>query len=316
MPRPRKDVVEYRVYDLPTALPILCLSGEEWRISDTLSQRLHFHNCMEIGICHSDSGVLQYNDTTVPFKAGDVFFIPRYVPHTTCSDKGCRSLWSYLFVDLDVLGKSLRAPMLVQGSMRAPCYQISKDSQPRLHFLANCMLEECLRRREDTADMLRVYGLALRGEMQRLEVDDNRAGAQKTDRGFALRPALEYISTHYMDECDAQTLSDICHLSQTHFRRLFLSVMHVSPLKFITNARINRACVLLNTTDDPVISIAQNVGISSISSFNRNFQQLMGVSPRAYRRRAQTQEAARTRIMRYQGWEKAEERPEHAQDDE
>ena len=60
MPRNKRSIVEYRIYDLPLDLPVFCLSGEEWRISDVLSNRLHFHNCLEIGFCHTDSGFLGF----------------------------------------------------------------------------------------------------------------------------------------------------------------------------------------------------------------------------------------------------------------
>ena len=78
-------------------------------------------------------------------------------------------------------------------------------------------------------------------------------------------------------------LAGLCHLSQTHFRRLFLSIMGTTPLQYVIYIRIRQACIRLNTTSDPITAIAQAVCISSISSFNRNFQQIMNVSPQQYR---------------------------------
>lgn len=101
MARTQKSILEYRIYDLPPQLPLIGFIGERWRISDTLSGRLHFHNCLEIGLCRSDSGILGFADGQIPFTAGDVTLIPRYLPHTTCSSPGTRSLWCYLFVDFD-----------------------------------------------------------------------------------------------------------------------------------------------------------------------------------------------------------------------
>ncbi len=53
MPKPRHIVTEYRNYYLPVDFPLLLLTGEHWKISDIPSSRLHFHNCLEIGVCHS-----------------------------------------------------------------------------------------------------------------------------------------------------------------------------------------------------------------------------------------------------------------------
>ena len=46
MPRHKKPYIEFRDYNLPARFPVLLLSGEEWRISDIPSPRLHIHNCL------------------------------------------------------------------------------------------------------------------------------------------------------------------------------------------------------------------------------------------------------------------------------
>lgn len=97
MPRKKKPVIEYRHYSLPIQFPVLLLSGDRWRISDIKSEHLHFHNHLEIGICYSDSGIMEIKGEAVPFKAGDITFLPRFLPHTTYSSKDSASLWSYLF---------------------------------------------------------------------------------------------------------------------------------------------------------------------------------------------------------------------------
>ena len=60
MGRHSKTVIEYRSYEFPPHFPLRVIAGEEWRISDVPSGVLHFHNCLEIGICESDSGNKKY----------------------------------------------------------------------------------------------------------------------------------------------------------------------------------------------------------------------------------------------------------------
>ena len=55
MARPRIIFSEYRNYELPADFPILALHGDNWLISPVQSPRLHFHNCVEIGICRRGS---------------------------------------------------------------------------------------------------------------------------------------------------------------------------------------------------------------------------------------------------------------------
>ena len=78
----------------------------------------------------------------------------------------------------------------------------------------------------------------------------------------------------------------MCHISVTHFRRIFHDIMGTSPLDFINSTRIEKACTLLKSTEKSILSISEQVGYHSISSFNRYFIKVMGVSPRTYRNSA------------------------------
>lgn len=305
MARIKRNIVEYRIYDLPMDFPLVCLSGDSWRISDVLSDRLHFHNCMEIGFCHTDGGYLGFEDENIPFTAGDVFIIPRHVPHTTCSSEGCKSLWSYLFIDLDALaadilpsGESYHLKSMTRVSKYM---KLTRESDPRLHFLCTCMLEEALQQTDEARHILRIYALAAAAELQRRRTDSGKPAA-KSSKVFPLKPALEYIHDHYMEPCDTATLANLCHLSQTHFRRLFLSCMDATPLQFVISTRIYQACILLVNTNEPVLNIAQAVGMPSVSSFNRNFQQVMGMSPRQYRASTAQHSPRKGQILPYKGW--------------
>ena len=66
MAKSKRVVTEYRSYYLPMQFPVLLLSGDYWKISDIPSGSLHFHNCLEIGLCHSDSGTLEINGDKRP----------------------------------------------------------------------------------------------------------------------------------------------------------------------------------------------------------------------------------------------------------
>ncbi len=319
MPRAPRVVYEYRIYDVSPANPFVALAGKHWRISDVLSSRLHFHNCLEIGFCRSDSGFIGLSGgKRIPFQAGDIFMIPRHVPHTTCSAKGVRSLWSYLFIDLRHIASGLTEslPPLTEENVLGPCLRLRPADHPRIHFLSEALLEECLqdeKLREEGAEgsstLWRLYGTTLFMELMQLSPRAESAPEDRASRVFILKPALDYIQSHYMEKCDIPELSECCHLSESHFRRVFGDIMGESPLQFLTRTRIREACTLLDTTDDAILSISQAVGIPSISSFNRNFHDFMGVSPREYRARHEGERSADRSVLAYQGWILPEETP-------
>ena len=76
------------------------------------------------------------------------------------------------------------------------------------------------------------------------------------------------------------------------------------PLDFINSTRIEKACTLLKSTEKSILSISEQVGYHSISSFNRYFIKVMGVSPRAYRNSGPASADGTTRqaILEYSGW--------------
>ena len=314
MPRKPRAVIEYRLYELPDDLPILSLTGERWYISDRLSSHLHFHNCLEIGVCHTESGFMLLNSERVPFTAGDITLVPRHLPHTTCSTQGCRSRWSYLYIDLERMLRfftGLVPDGISQDLMRyfETWHLLSPDRSQALLGPITLLINECQQNNPDRVPVIRAYSLVLLLELERLARAEAVKAPQKQTSAFALQPALEYIRLHYMEHCTMRELAAVCHLSETHFRRLFLSVMGSTPLHFLNETRIRHACVALDTANTPITDIAQSVGMPSIASFNRNFQQMMGMSPREYRRSAGARHVAgqvRT-ILPYRGWTEAEE---------
>ena len=115
---------------------------------------------------------------------------------------------------------------------------------------------------------------------------------------------LDYVSYHYMEDIKVEDLANICHISETHFRRVFTSHMKMSPLEYINTVRVYTACELLETTDAPVADVAHKCGFTTNSTFNRNFKQLMGVTPLEWRKRPESyeQQLLRFNIHSEKGW--------------
>lgn len=312
MPKPKKPVIEYRHYSLPINFPILLLSGERWKISDIKSEHLHFHNLLEIGICHSDSGIMEIKGESVPFQAGDVTFIPRYLPHTTYSSPNNASLWSYIFFSPDDLFqytfKSAYSDfepnlLAVQGSN---CI-LNKEQHPKVFMLATSLLDEL--KHQNPYYQESAYGLLLSLYIELLRIHSRNEPVAQSESEHSLKgdlvisPALEYITKNYMTPMTIDFLADLCHLSTTHFRRKFHEIMGTTPLDFLNSTRIEEACKQLKSTERSILSISEQVGFHSISSFNRCFNKLMNMSPKAWRKGAQSEvQSAKASILEFTGW--------------
>lgn len=318
-----KSVVEYRNYYLPADFPVLLLTGDVWRLSDIPNESLHFHNCLEIGICQSDSGMLRFYDgQTVSFSSGDITCIPRNIPHTTVSSPRTRSKWSYLFLDprqlflgTDPSGMNSSLQMdLIQRDVNN--YLIHSEDAPRIAFLIQVIIEE-LSQETPEYGLVKSYLYALFTELNRklrstavfspLELDAPPQRQNPTiseANALSIAPALNFIEDNYMNKFPIEHLAELCHLSQTHFRRIFQATMRVSPLAYLNNIRIMNACNLLRNTNQTILSIAEATGFSTLSNFNRHFSQMMKVSPRDYRKKMYQEQMSgeKPSIIEYTGW--------------
>jgi len=79
------------------------------------------------------------------------------------------------------------------------------------------------------------------------------------------------------------TLASEAAMSPYHFLRTFRQVVGMTPHQFLLRTRLHRAAVRLRRSDAAVSTIAYDAGFNDLSTFNRRFRRLMGVSPSVYR---------------------------------
>ena len=78
---------------------------------------------------------------------------------------------------------------------------------------------------------------------------------------------VDYINSHYTEELDRKTLSEVVYLSPDHLARLFKKEMGDTLINYITQKRITIAKELLEHTDDPIYLVASQVGYDNYSYF-------------------------------------------------
>lgn len=98
---------------------------------------------------------------------------------------------------------------------------------------------------------------------------------------------LQATLTHILEHCtEPITRSDLARhagLSVAHFSALFKRQTGVSPIQYLIEQRMRRACRLLDTTCLTIREIAAQTGYDDPYYFSRLFSQTIGHSPRQYR---------------------------------
>jgi AraC-like DNA-binding protein len=99
--------------------------------------------------------------------------------------------------------------------------------------------------------------------------------------------AVRWIEANAFDPDDAGVaLADLAAaaaMSPYHFLRTFRQVAGMTPHQFILRLRLHRAAAMLRRSDQPISAIALDAGFNDLSTFNRRFRRLTGMSPGAYR---------------------------------
>ncbi len=101
---------------------------------------------------------------------------------------------------------------------------------------------------------------------------------------------LAHISANIGTKLRLQDLAEIAHLSADRFSHLFKEITGMSPVEYIINERINKACELLVNTSLSTTKIASECGFCTSSYFTQKFSQYMKVTPTEYRLHRQRSE--------------------------
>ena len=74
--------LEYREYKLPENFPLLVMTPPIYTAPAWVEEpKLHFHNCMEIGLMHGENHSLSFENHTYPLQPGDFFVLSPYTMH-------------------------------------------------------------------------------------------------------------------------------------------------------------------------------------------------------------------------------------------
>lgn len=124
----------------------------------------------------------------------------------------------------------------------------------------------CLTRRFQASEVLRSEYLRHRHQAERL--------AQ----------LFEFVRQNYTERMSIKTATQMVHMSQAQFMKVFKKVSGMTFVAHVTRVRIMKGLQLLRETDLTIAEIAARCGFSDQSYFDRRFRQAFGKTPREWRR--------------------------------
>jgi len=253
-----------------------------------LDHAYHLHDEVELAIVHDLGGVVQCGATTTSFASGDLFLFGPGVAHrfVGSTDEDAPAVAQVIQFRLEVFGERFFA--LPENARLAALLEraqlglvLRSPGQPIRELIAAAIDSPYSRRLVALLSLLSTLAensrwQAISGVPLLLDT-----GSRDTHRIRTLQTLLHERSREQLRE---SLIAEELGLTRTSFCRWIRSVTGRTFSAFVNDHRITQAVLMLQQTDEPVTTIALEVGYQSLSHFYREFTRRHGTVPTRMRR--------------------------------
>lgn len=252
----------------------------------------HTHDFNELVIVLSGTGIHVVNEVIYNLIPGDVFILNAGDRHEHKNTKNlvfCNI--TFLPGKLEALGDDIKTlpgfhhlfvlePIFRQQKKYSSTFRLNTSQLIVITDLVTKMDKEYKSMLGATETMLTAYFMELvvylcrqYGEFvqenPRLDID--------------IAGVLSFLESNYAQNIPLEELATIANLSASHFLKIFSEVMNITPIQYLKQLRIHKACHLIANTRLTMTEIAASVGIADSNYFSRAFKSVLGISPSRYR---------------------------------
>lgn len=101
--------------------------------------------------------------------------------------------------------------------------------------------------------------------------------------------AKKYMNIHFYRNISVTEIANSIGINDRYLYNLFMKYENISPKKYLSNLRLNRAKSMLEKTESTISEIAVSCGFSDVLTFSRFFSKRMNLSPTEYRKSSKFQ---------------------------
>lgn len=246
---------------------------------------LHYHNCLEFGICCAGTGEMHIENRIYRFSPGDISYVGANIPHFSKADTDGDCKWRWIFLDPMQLTLNENNDLLLQlKDISEKGYNgvFHPEEHPRLAAFIHALRNHCPTYPYSDLDATFLVGQILIESARIGNVDKSKVRLKISEK---LKPALLFIRNNYMDpqKMSEENISASCGLSISQFRKLFRQDIGISLPQYINNTRMSSAAYLICNTDKKILTVALESGFYDISNFNKLFRKAFGMTPKEMR---------------------------------
>ena len=276
-------------------LPFITYRGQ---LDNTYPQiSMHWHPEMEITYITDGSCNYNINLTNYVVDPGDIIIIKPQSLHSLTLNNNQSVTWNTIVFNFNMLNSSITdgcllkyiAP-IINETHELPII-IKKDSVGYSKiFDTITSIFDCYENQNDAFELeLKSYLfhlLALLYKYNLVKFNDNKKELS-SDASSKIKTILNYINNNFQKEISIDDLANLCQYSQYHFMRFFKKHLGVTTIQYINNVRLEKASILLSSTDSSIMEISLETGFDNLSYFNKLFKRKYHITPKEFRRNTQ-----------------------------
>ncbi len=262
------------------------------RIVPCLDVAWHYHPEFELIYITKSNGLRFVGDSVSPFQSGDLVLVGSYLPHLWRNDPSYYKEEST--EDVETIITKFTLDFLGTEIFKLPDFVEIKNMLDKSKF-GICFGEETtaalhdkivklpyLTPVEQYIELLSILQkLSLTEDISILSSSDMRQST--TESSERIDTVLRYISDNYSSNIMLDDIAEVACMTSNSFCRFFKKTTNKSFTQFLNEVRIKNASRLLIQSDISVSSVCYAVGYNSITNFNKQFKQIMGVTPKSFR---------------------------------
>ena len=269
------DIQNLGVVDQQLPDGIACEKYDIASVND-YDRKRHYHTFYEMHFIFNGSVLFDVNNLMILHNEGTVHLV-RPKDHHTLIDIGGAAYYSIKFkpdkIDSTILSVIESYPHILTT-------QLTEKEQESFQASCEKIFSLCIPRN----DMFRSIELSARLQLllirflRKIEFGSTEQDISAREYGI-INKAIEYVRDHYAESISLESVAAYVGLSKSYFSSFFCSVMGMTFWNYLSVYRLERARMMLVSTNESVAQIAYHCGFNSYNTFVKAFGKRYQESP-------------------------------------